>query len=133
MTALVNRLHKQPLRFAAVFPDYRGFDEIYGNLEGSRLEPSAPFAQNVAYTLIRDRLGSAGMAEECFRYRLGMERDEWVVSASRYATRRLSDTCSPIFSPATLLSYAVPAALKPTLDHLKDSRRTARLPALALR
>jgi hypothetical protein len=42
-----------------------------------------------------------------------------------YATRRLSDTCSPIFSPATLLSLCkCPRPQEPTLDYVKDSRRT---------
>jgi hypothetical protein len=49
MTALVNRYTKAPLRFAAGLSlIIRGFDEIYGNLEGSRLEALGRlFAQNV--------------------------------------------------------------------------------------
>src|SRR6266478_3356262 len=49
MTALVNRYTKAPLRFAAGLSlIIRGFDEIYGNLKGSRLEALGRlFAQNV--------------------------------------------------------------------------------------
>src|SRR5260370_6947009 len=49
MTALVNRYTKAPLRFAAGLSlIIREFDEIYGNLEGSRLEALGRlFAQNV--------------------------------------------------------------------------------------
>src|SRR5437588_5030103 len=49
MTALVNRYTKAPLRFAAGLSlIIRGFDEVYGNLEGSRLEALGRlFAQNV--------------------------------------------------------------------------------------
>ena len=49
MTALVNRYTKAPLRFAAGLSlIIRGFDEIYGDLEGSRLEALGRlFAQNV--------------------------------------------------------------------------------------
>jgi len=49
MTALVNRYTKAPLRFAAGLSlIIRGFDEAYGNLEGSRLEALGRlFAQNV--------------------------------------------------------------------------------------
>src|ERR1700724_4642207 len=49
MTCLVNRYTKASLRFAAGLSlIIRGFDEVYGNLEGSRLEALGRlFAQNV--------------------------------------------------------------------------------------
>jgi len=52
------------------------------------------------------------MAEECFRYRLEWSETNGWVSASQLPTRRLSDTCSPIFSSNFIVPMQVPAALR---------------------
>src|SRR5260221_13360424 len=88
MTALVNRYTKAPLRFAAGLSlIIRGFDEIYGNLEGSRLEALGRlFAQNVciyAYPMTASDL------------------QEWLKSASatRSEERRVGKECRSRWSP----------------------------------
>ena len=75
MAALVNRHTKAPVRFVAGLSlIIRASEDVYGNLEGRRLEALARrFAQNVRIYAYPMTAGSAGMAEESFHYWLGVE------------------------------------------------------------
>jgi hypothetical protein len=107
MTALVNRHTQAPVRFVAGLSLLiRAFEDVYGNLEGRRLEALARlFAQNVRIyvypmtaTDLREWLKSVSTTGWS-----GVRRMDGFRQASCVA-RRLSDTCSPIFTLATFLS-----------------------------
>ena len=107
MTALVNRYTTAPVRFVVGLSlIIRAFEDPYGNLEGNRLEALARlFAQNVrvyAYPMtaadLREWLNAAPAPVGN-----GVKRPDGFLPPNS-VTRRLSDTCSPIYSPATLSS-----------------------------
>jgi hypothetical protein len=107
MTALVNRYATAPVRFVVGLSlIIRAFEDPYGSLEGNRLGALARlFAQNVR--IYAHPVTAADLPEWLNTASApGWEWSEttgWV-SAIHSVARRLSDTCSPIFSPAPLSS-----------------------------
>jgi len=76
MTALVNRHTRAPVRFVVGLSlMIRASEDAYENLEGRRLEALARlFAQNVRiYVYPMTAADLRELAEECFRYGLGVE------------------------------------------------------------
>jgi hypothetical protein len=116
MTALVNRYTKAPLRFAAGLSlIIRGFDEIYGNLEGSRLEALGRlFAQNVciyAYPMtasdLQEWLKSASVT--------GWEWSEtngWVSASQLRHAPPLGHLFAYLLASNFIVPMQVPAALR---------------------
>ena len=113
MTALANRYTKAPVRFVSGLSQViRAFEDLYGDLEGSHLETLGRlFAQNVriyAYPMtageLREWLNSVSTT--------GWEWNETNGGFCRpnCGVLPLWDTCTPIFSPATFSSHAVPSA-----------------------
>jgi hypothetical protein len=84
----------------------RAFEEPYGSLEGNRLGALVRlFAQNVriyAYPMT-PRICADGSTPLPPPLRNRVKRPDGFLPPN-FVARRLSDTCSPIFSPATLPS-----------------------------
>ncbi len=121
MTPLVNRYTKAPVRFVSGLSlVIRAFEDLYGHLEGSRLEALGRlFAQNVriyAYPMtdgdLREWLNSVSMA--------GWEWNEnngWVSAAQLRRAPPLGHLFDYLLASSFLIPMPVPAEATPALDH----------------
>jgi hypothetical protein len=120
MTPLVNRYTKAPVRFVSGLSlVIRAFEDLYGHLEGSRLEALGRlFAQNVriyAYPMtagdLREWLNSVSMT--------GWEWNEtngWVSAAQLRRAPPLGHLYNYLLASNFLVPMPAPAAETPTLD-----------------
>ena len=121
MTPLVNRYTKAPVRFVSGLSQViRTFEDLYGHLEGSRLEALGRlFAQNVriyAYPMtdgdLREWLNSVSMT--------GWEWNEtngWVSAAQLRRAPPLGHLFDYLVASNFLIPVPVPAAAMQALDH----------------
>jgi hypothetical protein len=121
MTPLVNRYTKAPVRFVSGLSQViRTFEDLYGHLEGSRLEALGRlFAQNVriyAYPMtdgdLREWLNSVSMT--------GWEWNEtngWVSVAQLVCAPPLGHLFDYLVASNFLIPVPVPAAAMQALDH----------------
>jgi hypothetical protein len=121
VTSFVNRHTKAPVRFVSGLSQViRTFEDLYGNLEGSRLEALGRlFAQNVrsyAYPMtaadLREWLNSVSMT--------GWEWNEtngWVSAAQLRRAPPLGHLFNYLLGSNFLVPMPVPAAAEAALDH----------------
>jgi hypothetical protein len=120
MTPLVNRYTKEPVRFVSGLSQViRAFEDLYGHLEGSRLEALGRlFAQNVrvyAYPMtgadLREWLNSVSMTGWEWS-----ETDGWVSAAQLRRAPPLGHLFNYLLGSNFLVPMPVPAAETATLD-----------------
>jgi hypothetical protein len=120
MTPVVNRYTKAPVRFVSGLSlVIRAFEDLYGHLEGSRLEALGRlFAQNVriyAYPMtagdLREWLNSVSMTGWEWN-----ETDGWVSAAQLRRAPPLGHLFDYLLASNFLIPMPVPAAT-PALDH----------------
>jgi hypothetical protein len=121
MTPVVNRYTKAPVRFVSGLSlVIRAFEDLYGHLEGSRLEALGRlFAQNVrvyAYPMtagdLREWLNSISMTGWEWN-----ETDGWVSAPQLRRAPPLGHLFDYLLASNFLIPMPVPAAATPALDH----------------